>query len=100
LREAGDSITFTAVAHRASIGRATLYRHHHLRRLVEFHRDHAQRAAAGDLGREIRELRDLILLVADAVLGDQEAFSRLSASVGPLREGETEDRRPERSSLS
>ncbi|MPZ89943.1 MAG: TetR family transcriptional regulator, partial [Nitriliruptorales bacterium] len=38
LAETGAAVTFTAVAERARIGRATLYRRPELRALVEEHR--------------------------------------------------------------
>ena len=78
---AGKEVTFTAVAKRARIGRATLYRRSELRALVEEHRTRAREAhTLTGLATEIDQLRTALQAVADKVRRHEESIRRLTAS--------------------
>lgn len=79
LAAAGQPVTFTAVAARAGIGRATLYRDPALRALTDSHRRHA--ASAGTLtglADDITALRTAIDAVADRVRHHEEQIRQLN----------------------
>ncbi len=79
LAAAGQPITFTAVAGRAGLGRATLYRDPALRALVNSHRHNA--ASAGTLtglADDIAALRTAIEAVAARVRHHEEQIRRLN----------------------
>lgn len=78
LAERGEPITFTAVADRARVGRATLYRHPELRAIVDEHRTRARDAhTLSGLATEIRHLRDALEAVAANVRRHEETLRRL-----------------------
>jgi AcrR family transcriptional regulator len=79
LTAAGQAITFTAVAERAGVGRATLYRRPELRAVVEEHRSRAHDAhTLSGLATEIRQLRTALEAVADNVRRHDETLRRLT----------------------
>ena len=79
LTDAGETVTFTAVAARAGVGRATLYRRPELRALVEEHRTRAREAhTLSGLAAEIRHLRTSLEAVADNVRRHEETLRRLT----------------------
>lgn len=81
LTQAGQPVTFNAVAGRAGIGRATLYRHPELRAIVEEHRARAREAhTLSGLAREIDDLRTALDAVASKVRRHDETLRRLTAS--------------------
>jgi hypothetical protein len=79
LTRSGQPVTFTAVAARAGIGRATLYRDPALRAVID---DHRHRAAAAStltgLAADIAALRTAIEAVAARVRRHEEQLRRLS----------------------
>ncbi len=78
LAAAGQSITFTAVAQRAQLGRTTLYRNPTLRAVVEEHRAHAADARSlSGLATEIAHLRTAMQAVAERVKGHEERLRTL-----------------------
>lgn len=80
MAEAGQPITFDAVADRAAIGRATLYRHRELRAVVEEHRVRAREAhTLSGLARDIDDLRTALEAVAAKVRRHEETLRRLTA---------------------
>lgn len=79
LAAAGQPVTFTAVATRAAIGRATLYRDPALRALVDGHRHDA--ASAGTLtalADDITALRTAIEAIAARVRRHEEQIRQLN----------------------
>jgi hypothetical protein len=79
LARSGQPVTFTAVAARASIGRATLYRDPALRAVVEDHRHRAASATTlTGLAADIDALRTAIEAVAARVRCHEEQLRRLS----------------------
>ena len=79
LAEAGQPITFTAVAARAQIGRATLYRRPELRTTVEEHRTQAREALTlTGLATQLDQLRAGLEAVAATVRRHEQAIRRLS----------------------
>lgn len=79
LADAGDAVTFTAVAQHAGVGRATLYRRPELRALIEEHRARARDAhTLSGLAAEIRHLRTSLEAVADKVRRHEETLRRLT----------------------
>lgn len=79
LADAGETVTFTAVAAHARIGRATLYRRPDLRAVVEEHRVRARQAhTLAGLAAEIHQLRAALDAVADQVHRHDEALRRLN----------------------
>jgi hypothetical protein len=79
LVNAGQPVTFTAVAARAGIGRATLYRDPALRALVDGHRrDAAGAGTLTGLTDDITALRTAIEAVAARVRHHEEQIRRLN----------------------
>lgn len=79
LTESGDKVTFTAVADRAGVGRATLYRRPELRAIVEHHRSRAHDShTLSGLATEIRQLRTAVEAIADNVRRHDETLRRLT----------------------
>lgn len=80
LAETGETVTFAAVADRARLGRATLYRRPELRAVVEDARAHAREARTlSGLATEIRHLRTALEAVADNVRRHEETIRRLTS---------------------
>ncbi len=78
LLAAGAEITFDAVAARAGVGRATLYRRPELRALVEEHRLRSREALTlSGLAVEIDQLRTGLQALAGKVRRHEEALRRL-----------------------
>jgi Family of unknown function (DUF6262) len=71
-------VTFTAVATKAGISRATLYRDESLRAVVEEHRQrsHDPRSLSGVLA-EVRHLRTAVEALSDKVKRHEEQLRRL-----------------------
>lgn len=81
LAEAGEPITFDAVAERAAISRATLYRRPELRAVVEDHRVRTREARTlSGLARDIDDLRTALEGVAAKVRGHEETLRRLTST--------------------
>jgi hypothetical protein len=79
LAAAGQPVTFTAVAGRAGIGRATLYRDPALRALIGSHRhDAASVGALTGLAQDIAALRTAIEAVAARVRHHEEQIRQLN----------------------
>jgi AcrR family transcriptional regulator len=79
LTQRGEPVTFTAVAQRAGVGRATLYRRPELRAVVEEHRAHSRDAhTLSGLATEIRQLRTAVEAIADNVRRHDETLRRLT----------------------
>jgi Family of unknown function (DUF6262) len=79
LTATGQPITFTAVAERARVGRATLYRRPELRAVVDEHRARARDAhTPSGLTTELQQLRTAIEAVADTVRRHEETLRRLT----------------------
>lgn len=75
----GTPITVNAVAARASIGRATLYRRPELRALIDEHRRHTREALTiTGLAVQIDQLRTALEAVAANVRRHEEQLRRLS----------------------
>lgn len=80
LAEAGQPVTFDAVAEHADVGRATLYRRPELRAVVEEHRIRAREAdTLSGLARDIDDLRAALEAVAAKVRRHEETLRRLTA---------------------
>jgi hypothetical protein len=78
LAAAAQPVTFTAVATRAHVGRATLYRNPELRALVEEHRARAREAhTLSGLASEVAQLRTGLEAVATTVRRHDQAIRRL-----------------------
>lgn len=81
LAESGEPVTFTGVAARAGIPRATLYRHPELRAIVEEHRAHGHDGRTlTDLAGEIDGLRDGLEAIAVKLRRHEEALRRLTSA--------------------
>jgi hypothetical protein len=79
LAAAGQPVTFTAVAGRAGIGRATLYRDPALRSLIDSHRrDAAGAGTLTGLADDIAALRTAIEAVATRVRHHEEQIRQLN----------------------
>jgi len=79
LAAGGQPVTFTAVASRSGIGRATLYRDPALRALIDGHRhDAASAGTLTGLARDIAGLRTAIEAVAARVRHHEEQIRKLS----------------------
>jgi uncharacterized protein DUF6262 len=79
LAAAGQPVTFTAVAARAGIGRATLYRDPALRALIDSHRhDAASAGTLTGLASDITALRTAIEAVAARVRQHEEQIRQLN----------------------
>jgi hypothetical protein len=75
---AGQPVTFDEVAARTRLGRATLYRHPDLRRIVEEHRAHGKEAhTMAGLTTEIAHLRIALETLATTVRRHDEELRRL-----------------------
>ena len=74
-------VTFGAVAARAAVSRATLYRDESLRAVVEDHRQrsHDPRSLSGVLA-EVRHLRTAVQALSDNVKRHEEQLRRLDRS--------------------
>ncbi len=78
LAAAAEPITFPAVAKRAGIGRATLYRRPELRAVVEEHRTRAREAyTLTGLATQVAQLRDALEAVAANVRHHEEQLRRI-----------------------
>lgn len=79
LAAAGQPVTFTAVAARAGVGRATLYRDPALRALIDGHRrDAASAGTLTGLADDITALRTAIEAVAARVRRHEEQIRQLN----------------------
>jgi len=86
LTDTGEPVTFTAVAARSGVGRATLYRDPALRALVEEHRARAREAhTLSGLASEIAQLRTSVEAVAERVRHHEEVLRRLDTGKRPAR---------------
>lgn len=78
LADAGEPITFTAVAEHASISRTTLYRNPQLRTVVDDHRSHSHdRHTLTGQAAEIAHLRTGLEALADRVRNQEERIRHL-----------------------
>ncbi len=83
LLNAGQPVTFTAVAAHANIGRATLYRDPQLRALVDEHRTRQANARTlSGLATEIAHLRTALEALAGNVRRHEERLRRLERRTG------------------
>lgn len=83
LLQAGQQITFIAVADRAGLGRATLYRDPDLRAVIDEHRTRqAEARTLSGLAQEIAHLRTALEAVADNVRRHEEQLRRLERRAG------------------
>lgn len=86
LTASGQPVTFTAVAERAGIGRATLYRDTALRAVID---DHRQRAASANtitgLTEEITALRTALEAVAARVRHHEEQLRQIKRATAPAQ---------------
>jgi hypothetical protein len=86
LAASGQPVTFTAVAARAGIGRATLYRDPALRALIDGHRhDTASAGTLTGLAHDIAALRTAIEAVAARVRRHEEQIRQLNREKKPTR---------------
>ncbi|MCC6438134.1 MAG: hypothetical protein IT196_24140 [Acidimicrobiales bacterium] len=78
LADAGEAISFTAVAEHAGISRTTLYRNPQLRAVIEEHRSHSHdpRTLTG-IAAEIAHLRVGLEAIADRVRRHEERLRRI-----------------------
>ena len=78
LLQAGQQVTFIAVADLARVGRATLYRDPQLRAVIDEHRSRqADARTLTGLAHEIAHLRTALEAVADNVRRHEEQLRRL-----------------------
>jgi hypothetical protein len=78
LLQAGQQVTFIAVADLAGVGRATLYRDADLRAVIDEHRTRqAEARTLSGLAHEIAHLRTALEAVADNVRRHEEQLRRL-----------------------
>jgi hypothetical protein len=78
LQRAGQQVTFIAVADRAGLARATLYRDPQLRAVIDEHRTRQTEARTlTGLAHEIAHLRTALEAVADNVRRHEEHLRRL-----------------------
>ncbi len=83
LLQAGQQITFTAVADLAGLGRATLYRDAQLRAVIDEHRtQQAEARTLTGLAHEIAHLRTALEAVADNVRRHEAQLRRLERRTG------------------
>jgi AcrR family transcriptional regulator len=81
LASAGEEITFDAVAARAGIGRATLYRRPELHAIIHEHREHGRDALTlTGLAVQLDQLRHALEAVAANVRRHEELLRKLSRS--------------------
>ena len=77
LAAAGQPITFTAVAARTKIGRATLYRNTEIRAIIDEHRTRQTDARTlTGLATEVAHLRTIVESLADTVAQHDEQLRR------------------------
>jgi Family of unknown function (DUF6262) len=78
LTEAGQPVTFTAIAGITGLSRTTLYRNPDLRAVIAEHRIRAEHASTlGGLAREIAHLRTALEAIAAKVRHQEERLRRL-----------------------
>jgi nicotinamidase-related amidase len=81
LASKGYSITFTAVAEQAQVGRATLYRDQQLRAIVDEHRTRQTDARTlTGLATEVAHLRTAVEALAQGVKRHEEQLRKLAKS--------------------
>lgn len=81
LIEAGQVVTFTAVAQKAHLGRATLYRDPQLHAVIEEHRNRlAEARTLTGLQTEIAHLRTALEAIAANTKNHEERLRRLERS--------------------
>lgn len=86
LTDTAEPVTFTAIAARSGVGRATLYRDPTLRAIVEEHRSRAREAhTLSGLATEIAQLRTSVEAVAERVRHHEEVLRRLDTEERPAR---------------
>lgn len=86
LASTGQPITFTAVAERAQVGRATLYRNTQLRAVVDEHRTRQTEARTlTGLATEVAHLRTVVEELAGSVTRHEEQLRRLRRTPPPRR---------------
>jgi len=86
LLDAGEKVTFTAVAEHAGVSRTTLYRNPQLRAVIEEHRSHSHdRHTLTGLAAEISHLRTGLEAVADRVGNQEERLRRLEGRTPRLK---------------
>lgn len=86
LATAGHPITFTAVAERAQLGRATLYRDQQLRAVVDEYRTRQTDARTlTGLATEVAHLRTVVEALAATVTKHEEQLRRLRRPNPPPR---------------
>src|SRR6266704_3155196 len=87
LTRSGVDVTFTAVAERTGISRATLYRRRELRELIDQHRTPAgETLTLTGLAAQVEQLRHSLEAVAAKVRRHEEELRRLRpATPRPLR---------------
>jgi uncharacterized protein DUF6262 len=79
LTRSGEPVTFTAVAERADIGRATLYRNPQLRAVIDEHRTRQTDARTlTGLSTEVAHLRTAVEALADVVKRHEEQLRKLT----------------------
>jgi Family of unknown function (DUF6262) len=90
LARAGQPVTFTAVAARSGLGRATLYRNPQIRAVIDEHRARqADARTLSGLAAEISHLRTALEAVAGNVRRHEERLRRLERQANPqIREQE------------
>lgn len=78
LIQAGEAVTFTAVAKRANLGRATCYRDPQLRAVIEEHRNrHADARTLTGLQSEIAHLRTALEAIVTNTKNQKARLRRL-----------------------
>lgn len=83
LLQAGQQVTFLAVADHAGVGRATLYRDADLRSIIDEHRTRqAEARTLSGLAHEIAHLRTALEAIADNVRRHEEQLRRLERRAG------------------
>ena len=83
LLQAGQQVTFLAVADLAGVGRATLYRDPDLRAVIDEHRTRqAEARTLSGLAHEIAHLRTALEAIADNVRRHDEQLRRLERRAG------------------
>jgi hypothetical protein len=79
LTRSSEPVTFTAVAERADIGRATLYRNPQLRAVIDEHRTRQTDARTlTGLSTEVAHLRTAVEALADVVKRHEEQLRKLT----------------------
>ena len=79
IAEAGQTVTFTAVAEQTGISRTTLYRRRDLRELVEKHREPADgQLSLGRMAAEIDQIRHALEATAASIRRHEEQIRSLN----------------------